>query len=51
MGVDPAAAASAVRISLGWASTPDDADRLVEAWGRLYARTRPAAGDPLARPA
>jgi cysteine desulfurase len=51
MGVDPAAAASAVRISLGWASTPDDADRLVDAWGRLYARTRSAASDPLAQSA
>jgi cysteine desulfurase len=51
MGVDPAVAGSAIRISLGWASTPDDVDHLVEAWGRLYARTRPAATDALARPA
>jgi cysteine desulfurase len=51
MGVDAAVAASAIRISLGWASTSDDVDHLVDAWGRLYARTRPAAADALARPA
>jgi cysteine desulfurase len=42
MGVDPAVAASAIRVSLGWASTPDEVDHLVGAWARLYARTRPA---------
>jgi cysteine desulfurase len=51
MGVEPAVAASAIRISLGWASTPDEVDHLVDAWGRLYARTRRAATDALARPA
>jgi cysteine desulfurase len=51
MGVDAAVAASAIRISLGWASTSDDVDHLVDAWGRLYARTRSAAADALARPA
>jgi cysteine desulfurase len=51
MGVDPAAASSAIRISLGWASTADDVDHLIDAWGRLYARTRQPATDTLARPA
>ncbi len=31
-------AASAIRISLGWASTEADVDRLVGAWAALYAR-------------
>ena len=51
MGVAPAEAASAIRISLGWASTPDDVDRFVDAWGRLYVRTRRTATDAIARPA
>jgi cysteine desulfurase len=51
MGVDPDEAASAIRISLGWASTPEDVDRFVEAWGRLYARTRRTATDAVVRPA
>ena len=40
MGVPPALAESAIRISLGWSTTEADIDRLVEAWGALYARTR-----------
>ena len=51
MGVDSAVAASAIRISFGWASTADDVDHLVDAWGRLYARTRLAATDALVPPA
>jgi cysteine desulfurase len=43
MGVAPEEAQSAIRVSLGWASTEADVDRLVAAWGRLYARTRGAA--------
>jgi cysteine desulfurase len=43
MGVAPDAAASAIRVSLGWATTAEDVDRLVAAWGDLYARTRNAA--------
>jgi cysteine desulfurase len=43
MGVAPDAAASAIRVSLGWATTAEDVDRLVAAWGDLYARTRTAA--------
>jgi cysteine desulfurase len=49
MGVDPGEAASAIRISLGWASCADDVDRFVEAWGRLYARTRRRAAEAIAR--
>jgi cysteine desulfurase len=41
MGVDPDEAASAIRVSLGWASTMDDVERFVVAWAQLYARTRP----------
>jgi cysteine desulfurase len=39
MGVPPAVAECAVRISLGWNTTPADIDHLVDAWGSLYART------------
>jgi cysteine desulfurase len=49
MGIDPEEAASAIRVSLGWASTPDDVDRFVDAWSRLYVRTRRPA--TAARPA
>jgi cysteine desulfurase len=51
MGIDPMEAASAIRVSLGWASTPADVERFVDAWGRLYVRTRRAAADAVARPA
>ena len=40
MGVGPAEAGTAIRVSLGWASSAADIDRLVAAWGQLYARTR-----------
>ncbi len=40
MGVEPAEAACAIRVSLGWASTDADVDRLVAAWTRLYVRAR-----------
>lgn len=43
MGVPPDLAESAIRISLGWTTTDADIDRLVEAWGALYARTRSRA--------
>jgi cysteine desulfurase len=39
MAVEPAVAACAVRISLGWDSTEADADLLIEAWTVLYRRT------------
>ena len=51
MGVEPEATASAIRISLGWASTAEEVDHLLDAWGRLYARTRQPVRGTLARPA
>ncbi len=38
MGVAEDEAGCAIRISLGWATTPAEAERLIEAWGALYAR-------------
>ncbi len=38
MGVDPAEASSAVRISLGWNTTDADIERLIAAWRDLYSR-------------
>jgi cysteine desulfurase len=46
MGVDPAEAATAIRVSLGWASTAFDVERFVAAWTRLHARTRRSAQQP-----
>jgi len=43
MGVAPALSESAIRISLGWSSSAEDIDQLVDAWGALYARTRASA--------
>jgi cysteine desulfurase len=43
MGVAPALAESAIRISLGWNTGVADIDQLVDAWGALYARTRASA--------
>ncbi|HEX5077657.1 MAG TPA: cysteine desulfurase family protein [Geminicoccaceae bacterium] len=43
MGVEPEVAQTAIRVSLGWASSPADVDGFVAAWGRLYARTRARA--------
>ena len=43
MGVPPDRAECAIRISLGWSTTQTDIDRLAEAWGALYARTRSRA--------
>jgi cysteine desulfurase len=43
MGVAPALAESAIRISLGWSTRAEDIDQLVDAWGALYARTRASA--------
>jgi cysteine desulfurase len=40
MGVAAAPAQTAIRVSLGWASTAADVDRFVAAWGRLFRRTR-----------
>ena len=38
MGVAAEVAANAIRISLGWTTTVQEIDRLVGAWGALYAR-------------
>jgi cysteine desulfurase len=38
MGVEPAEAASAIRVSLGWNSESGDIDRLIAAWRDLYIR-------------
>jgi cysteine desulfurase len=43
MGIAAEAAQTAIRVSLGWASTDADVDRLAAAWGRLYQRTRARA--------
>ena len=43
MGASPEAAESAIRVSLGWSTTPAEIDRLVDAWRALYRRTRSAA--------
>jgi cysteine desulfurase len=43
MGASPEEATSAIRVSLGWSTTAADIDRLVEAWGALYRRTRSEA--------
>jgi cysteine desulfurase len=43
MGVAAEEAQTAIRVSLGWASTEADVDRFVAAWGRLYKRTRARA--------
>jgi cysteine desulfurase len=43
MGVPADAAGSAIRVSLGWSTSAAEIDRLVDAWGALYARRRAAA--------
>lgn len=43
MGVGSDAAASAIRISLGWNNKPEDLPRFLEAWLALYGRSRAAA--------
>jgi cysteine desulfurase len=43
MGVDAREAQTAIRVSLGWASTAADVDGFVAAWRRLYERTRARA--------
>jgi len=43
MGIAPAEADCAIRISLGWSTEEAEIDHLVEAWGALYARTRASA--------
>lgn len=43
MGASAEDAGSAIRLSLGWSTTGDDIDRLVDAWSALYRRTRERA--------
>jgi cysteine desulfurase len=38
MGVQPREAGSAIRVSLGWTSTAEEADRFVDAWAEIYRR-------------
>jgi cysteine desulfurase len=38
MGLPEAAAREAIRFSLGWASRPEDVDRAIEAWRKLWQR-------------
>ena len=40
MGVEKQAAGEAIRVSLGWTTQPGDIDRFVEAWRKIYDRTR-----------
>jgi cysteine desulfurase len=40
MGIAPADVACAIRVSLGWASTEEDIGRFVDAWTRLFTRSR-----------
>ncbi|MDP6602806.1 MAG: cysteine desulfurase family protein [Rhodospirillales bacterium] len=45
MGVPEAGAGSAIRVSLGWTTCADDADRFAAAWTSLYERLAPRAPD------
>ena len=40
MGVDANEAATAIRVSLGWNTTEDDADKFVEAWIQVYGQAQ-----------
>lgn len=40
MGIDPAVADTALRISFGWNTQPEDIERLIAAWRDLYIRVR-----------
>jgi len=40
MGAPDATAREAIRVSLGWATTEGDVDRLVEHWAKVYRATR-----------
>ncbi|HEX9767900.1 MAG TPA: cysteine desulfurase family protein [Kiloniellales bacterium] len=57
MGVGDALADGAIRVSLGWASVPEDVEQFLAAWAKLYDKTRRSdtarpprqdAGNPLA---
>ena len=40
MGIADEIAATAIRVSLGWASSAEDIERFVAAWAKIYARAR-----------
>jgi len=40
MGVDANEAATAIRVSLGWSTTEDDADKFMEAWIQVYGQAQ-----------
>ncbi|WP_158046666.1 cysteine desulfurase family protein [Skermanella pratensis] len=46
MGVDAGEASSAIRVSLGWATGPEDVDRFVDAWSTLCRRRARAMVGP-----
>lgn len=46
MGVDAGEASSAIRVSLGWATGPEDVDRFVDAWSTLCRRRARATAGP-----
>ena len=41
MGLSDTAARSAIRVSFGWSSTPDEFEALGNAWVKMAARARP----------
>ncbi|MDJ0894700.1 MAG: cysteine desulfurase family protein [Alphaproteobacteria bacterium] len=43
MGLDDAAAGSAIRVSLGWDTTQHEVDRFLESWSKLASRARDKA--------
>jgi cysteine desulfurase len=43
MGIHEAQAREAIRVSLGWATTPAEVDHLVESWSIVYRRTNAAS--------
>ncbi len=49
MGAEPALADGAIRVSLGWASVPEDVEQFLTAWAALYERTRRPDGRAAAR--
>ena len=51
MGVAPELTKTAIRISLGWRTTADDIDHLVDAWAVLRARSRSLFADRAGSPA
>ena len=44
MGVSDAEAGSALRVSLGWNSTPEDVECFIRKWSEMYNRMKPRLG-------